>query len=150
MKDLFCTYSQALALKELGFDEPCIYQYVRDFDNDGDLIPIVSALNLHILRNNTEISDNSGGDCFAAPLKSQVFKWFRDKYELSHSLDLVDNSRAYYYDFTTFDSKNRDYDDENCFDSCRRMLDKRKFETYEEAESSCIDKLIELVKEKKL
>jgi hypothetical protein len=129
MEDQFVTYEQALALKELGFNEPCIYQYVRDFDNDGDLIPIVSDLNLHILRNNTEISDNSGGDCFAAPLKQQVFKWFREEHKLS---SIIFKEHLHYW----FEIE---------YDDCEEYTN-NGFNSFEDAESSCIDKLIELIK----
>lgn len=79
---------------------------------------------------------------------SMAFRWFREKYELSCSIELTDNSRHYYYDFTISDSKNRDYNDEDCFDSCKRIYDDGKFGKYEEAELECLIKLISIVKEK--
>ena len=84
-----------------------------------------------------------------APLYQQAFRWFREKYKLSCFIELIDNSKHYYFDFTICDSKNRDWDDMNCFDSCKRIYDDGKFGTYEEAELECLKKLIEIVKEKK-
>ena len=40
------------------------------------------------------------------------------------------------------------YNDEDCFDSCKRIYDDGKFGKYEEAELECLKKLIEIVKNK--
>ena len=74
MNDLFVTYEQALDLKVLGFDEPCFGAYRSHSHFIGHLdIQYCTTNNLkqyewllHTL----------------APLKSQVFKWFRDKHQL--------------------------------------------------------------------
>jgi hypothetical protein len=135
MNKEFILYEQALALKELGFDEPCVYQYVRDFDNDGELIPIVSETNKPILRDNTQVSICSGGDCFASPLYQQAFRWFREKYNL---IGLVeggyDNGKNIFTYVIWDDFKDNIVDD--------------YFHTYEEAELACLIKLIEIVKKK--
>lgn len=137
MEKEFCPYEQALALKELGFDEPCFYQYVRDFDNDGELIPIVSVLNLHILRNNAEVSDNSGGDCFAAPLYQQAFSWFRNKYKIDSNIKPLGINKRFYSIYIVFENNDEIKGDGNLYN------------TYEEAELECLKKLIEIVKNDK-
>jgi hypothetical protein len=135
MEKEFIPYEQALALKELGFDEPCFgYYYTSDKKEVG--------LEMYIDVRNQDVY------YVQAPLYQQVFRWFREKYELSCSIELTDNSRHYYYDFTISDSKNRDYNDEDCFDSCKRIYDDGKFGKYEEAELECLKKLIEIVKNK--
>lgn len=66
------------------------------------------------------------------PLKSQVFEWFR-KYKLSVVIhDLRDDYEANIIEWTLDDDK-----------ISYGFL--QPFETYEEAESACIDKLIEIV-----
>jgi hypothetical protein len=55
----FITYEQALALKELGFNEPCFGYY----DEGGNLY--------------TEMVE-----VLKAPLYQQAFRWFRDKHKL--------------------------------------------------------------------
>lgn len=80
IEKLFVPYQEALDMMLLGFNEECFYQYVRDFDSNGELIPVISESNYPTIRNNTEISNYSGGDCFAAPTYSQCFSWFREKY----------------------------------------------------------------------
>ena len=65
----FVPYEQALALKELGFDEPCMAS--RDMNNDEGLIQI--------------------------PLKQQAFRWFRDKYGLYHYVTTHDSTDFEWY-----------------------------------------------------
>ena len=135
MKKESVDYTEALELKELGFDEPCFYQYVRDFDNDGELIPIISETNHPILRDNNQVSLCSGGDCFAAPLKQQAFRWFREKCLLEGTIEQADD--FYWYKFSVYF-----YGKEN-----KQLLSKGlEFKTYEEAELACLKKLIEIVK----
>ena len=135
MEKEFTPYEQALALKELGFDEPCLGKfYYTQLEIGGNW-------------SNSDFKEDP--DVFiSAPLYQQAFRWFREKYELSCIIELTDNSRHYYYDFTISDSKNRDYNDEDCFDSCKRIYDDGKFGKYEEAELECLKKLIEIVKKK--
>jgi len=57
MKEHFVNYEQALKLKSMGFDEPCL-MYI---DDEGDLI-------------NDDTAEWLGA--VKAPLKQQVFKWF--------------------------------------------------------------------------
>ena len=65
----FVPHEQALALKELGFDEPCFGRY----NPDNDLI--VS----HTETYNTDFRKTLFTQ---APTFSQAFKWFREKYDL--------------------------------------------------------------------
>jgi hypothetical protein len=130
MKKEFIPYEQALALKELGFDEPCFYQYVRDFDNDGELIPIVSENNYPTIRDNNQVSSCSGGDCFAAPLYQQAFRWFREKYELHSTITSISQESWQWHITKPGESLGKLYDED--------------FYTYEEAELACLEKLIEM------
>ena len=146
MEKEFVPYEQALELKELGFDEPCFYQYVRDFDNDEELIPITSETNHPILRDNNQVSLCSGGDCFAAPLYQQAFRWFREKYGISVSISInweegigKDSSYGKY----ACSLQHKSYDE-----SIGEFIG--VFEKYEKAELKCLKELIEMVKENEL
>ena len=108
MEEHFVNYNQALALKELGFDEPCL-MYI---DDEEDLI-------------NDDTAEWIGTP--KAPLKSQVFKWFREKYDLNH---VIVKAESWFY----------------TINGCNTQ---EGFKTYEEAESECIDKLISILKERK-
>ena len=66
MKNEFVPYDIALAMKELGFDEPCFGCYRED---------------KMFLFGRT--SDNTS-TWTLAPLYQQAFRWFREKYKQSH------------------------------------------------------------------
>ena len=118
MKEEFVTYAQSLALKELGFDEPCFGRY----NPDNDLI--VS----HTETYNTDFRKTLFTQ---APTFSQCFRWFREKHDLGHMINgighesFIMNIAGVLHIFNAFD-----------------------FKTYEEAELACLDKLIEIVKKK--
>ena len=119
----FATYEQAVALKELGFDYDCfLYWYKSEPEN------LLLRRHDHIL-NNTK--------CVPAPLKQQVFRWFREKYELPNHIDTYWqhdwNDYSYQWSIT---EKHEEW---------TSMV---HYKTYEEAENACIDKLIELTKTK--
>jgi hypothetical protein len=127
MEEHFVNYNQALALKELGFKERCSHY----FDHN--------KLKIH-----NEISgwdfNTSFITCVSAPLKSQVFKWFRDKHGLYSSYGTTND----------FDEKINGYVISVFNDGVRKKLHINwEVGTYEEAESECIDRLISIIKEKK-
>jgi hypothetical protein len=119
MKKEFIPYEQALALKELGFDEPCVGYY----ENDVLILCYDSKQDYELLLN-----------C-AAPLYQQAFRWFREKYRLDGKPEYFLND---WYCFIINDMKGED--------NSRRLF--TEFPSYEEAELECLKKLIEIVKEK--
>ena len=120
MKKYFCNYEQSLALKELGFDEPCLAWY------NWTGKELIFTNNQHV-----DIDPTN------APLKSQVFDWFRKKYRLSVLInDCLDDYIGEIIRWTLTDDK--------------IIIEvPNRIKTYEEAESACIDKLIEIVKKEK-
>jgi hypothetical protein len=66
MKKEFVPYKQALALKELGFNEPCFGWWFADEEM------------LIIDKSTKSTSEN----IIQAPLFQQAFRWFREKYDL--------------------------------------------------------------------
>jgi hypothetical protein len=76
MKKEFVPYEQAVALKELGFDEICIATYDEDeyfefLDFEQSYYTIPSKL-------------------IQAPLYQQAFRWFRKKYKLHILINVKD------------------------------------------------------------
>jgi hypothetical protein len=132
MEKEFVTYEQALALKELGFDEePCLAFY----DGEG-----TEQIYFNSYRNRT-------GDFepfikhkrllwFGAPLKQQVFRWFREKYGWYANLSswIHEPELGTYHEYEIYGTP----------DSAHGWT---PFKTYEEAENAAIDKLIELAKQ---
>jgi hypothetical protein len=116
----FISYEQALELKELGFDEPCLAFYNGkflestgyDFDND---------------------TSKDIGLCIVAPLYQQAFRWFREKYGIMYTVDNNIVGNTFHGSYTKINS---DYESDYTDD----------FTTYEEAELECLKKLIEIVK----
>jgi hypothetical protein len=118
MNKEFIPYEQALALKELGFDEECFGRYVNrklgwytvySFDDDEMVV-------------NT-------------PLYQQAFRWFRDKYQLHP--EIVVQLGFKHWNVNVLPNG-----------GWLKGTTPTGFNTYEEAELACLKKLIEIVKEK--
>ena len=73
MEKEFVTYEQSLALKDLGFDEPCFSFYI---DVDKFLYTNQKWLNYNL--NDKRIS---------SPLYQQAFRWFREKHGLCNFIN---------------------------------------------------------------
>ena len=131
----FVPYNEALELKKLGFDEPCFGYY----EPNGDF----NYIEKDIIKDFPYLAKNSEWqDLVASPTLSQAFRWFREKYNLQHEI-LLDQTTQPKYCFQI-----HKYED---FGNYKKMENKDWFlyRTYEEAEIACLEKLIEIVKEKK-
>lgn len=125
MGNEFTNYKQSLRLKELGFNEPCFkYIYTGDtginVDHYLDVEPSkakdYNAMNL----------------CISQPTFSQAFRFFRKNYYLFCGIltECSYGSELHVYHITGVNQGD---------------ISKGDFYTYEEAESACLDKLIEIV-----
>jgi hypothetical protein len=124
MKKEFMPYEQALALKELGFDEEQYLGWYESFYSSGtphlQTEWLEEYLDFDIL--------------VPAPLYQQAFRWFREKYGLFYDiLQYIDKDWKY----TTYSDNVDDF------------LQSGFYNTYEEAELACLKELIDMVKEKK-
>jgi hypothetical protein len=123
MEKEFIPYQQALELKELGFDEPCIKYYWTD--------------GMFAKGYEDPFNYNKRDNVISAPTYSQAFRWFREVYGLHGGNTISTNM------WTTFSFYIDDIPNKN---PIATHLD---FNTPEEAELACLIKLIEIVKEKK-
>jgi len=140
MEKHFANYNQSLALKELGFDEPCFAGY-RDSTWIGTDGPNSRYFHAQLFSNH-QFDDDQKEYC-SAPLKSQVFEWFREKHNLYHEI----RTFAWDYDKKELGFSIRTY--LNPIDiETERLIHSEVYKTYEEAESACIDKLIEICNDK--
>ena len=133
MKKEFVNYEMALALKELGFDEPCFTYY---YNVTGKL-----RTNLSIdINNDVNYMLNKKLGITLAPTFYQAFRFFRDE-KLSDSCvcryQSRDDGGIYYYYVINHD-----------FGIKETKHFKEGFFSYEEAELACLLKLIEIVKNK--
>ena len=127
MEKEFVTYEIASALKELGFDEPCLA--VFSDDECCDLI--------HVCENQTEgnfiIESFQYGT--KAPLWQQALIWFREKYKIHIVINISIIYNWYFELYNLNDKRNAEI-----------KTNQNEFKTYEEAELACLIKLIEIVK----
>ena len=117
-------YKQALALKELGFDEPCLKWFM--WRDKGDYQCVSDLYDFPI--------DENGG--ISAPLYQQAFRWFREKYELEGVTQRAEDFMWYKWIIHRYNENGKKY-----------VADWYEYKTYEEAELECLKKLIEFVKE---
>jgi len=132
MKKEFIPYKEALALKELGFDEPCFATYHKELHA---IIPIYAIY--------------TNQDVIKAPLYQQAFRWFRYEHLLEGLIlpqfqSILAPTPSYFIAVIS-------YKDEKCeekFNSSNNKDEKNflHYGTYEEAELACLNKLIEIVK----
>lgn len=132
----FVTYEQALALKELGFDEQCFMLYQIDTENKDLQKPMDDKYWGYY----SDPRDWNSFDflpykpfckCMSAPLKQQVFRWFRDKH--GYNTEIVWMTAIDFGYSARVKSKLGTVYIGGC-------------DTYEEAEDGCINKLIEILK----
>lgn len=115
----FIPYEQALELKQLGFDEPCYkYIYLGSLAINTDLYLEVEP--------SKAINFNDDTLSISQPTFSQCFRWFRENHDLNHFIER----------------------DGCVFNAVCQLSLVRVCNTYEEAELVCLNKLIQIVKNK--
>jgi hypothetical protein len=126
MEREFVEYTEALELKELGFNEPCFGYYRYE-----ELL----------IQGQSKNSDH--GFSISAPTYSQAFRWFREKYNLQCWPEPTGSDR-YSCRYDGNDDIGKRYVG-YLRDNLNNIL---FYNTYEEAELACLIKLIEIVKNK--
>jgi hypothetical protein len=120
MEKEFTPYEEALALKELGFDEPCLALFING--------------KFHLI-----FSEHQLDTITLAPTFSQAFRWFRKKYNFHHYIEPIHRDGKVCYEYCVVNSS----EDEKQFN------EEDIVPSYEEAELECLKKLIEIAKDKK-
>jgi hypothetical protein len=127
MEKEFIPYEQALALKELGFDEPCLGL----FDGTNNELHISSKP----FQGNTSFH-------YLAPLYQQAFRWFRQKHKLYPEIGLHDREDEETWRFTISILGYYEL-------AYNQNVGKEPYhKTYEEAKLACLEKLIEIIENK--
>jgi len=117
----FIPYEEALALKELGFDEPCLAYYGEL--NGGEIELFLKK------------EFNTDAKYVLTPLYQQAFRWFREKYKLQAEILWRGDMDCFCYKTGKFKQGSHSFSEQD-------------YKTYEEAELACLRKLIEIIKEK--
>jgi cyanate lyase len=128
MKDLFVSYEQAAQLKELGFNEPSLRV---GNPNGHTLWKFMDVLDMEGVDIGDIIKEKFDDRFVELPLKVQVFKWFREK----GFIICLDSHSVTEHEFYIKWSEDKS------------MLS-NLYEKYEHMEDDCIDKLIEIIKNK--
>jgi hypothetical protein len=128
MEAEFVPYEQALALKELGFDDKTFKSYDTS---------VVLVDGKYLLDNWYDVSTV---DEVKAPLYQQAFRWFREKYKL---VNYIEYYAEWNFEIFRIDDKIAEVQDDVNVDYTF------KGGTYKEAELECLKKLIEILKEQK-
>jgi len=145
MNKEFVPYDQALELKELGFDEPCLGYYRKDnltlkFGEGFELVTRNYRRNVmhYTLKNSRYIAGSNAPDGYyyltTSPTFSQAFRWFKEKHEIFSSVWDFESDKKFFIDWGfgihTFKVDN--------FNDTRE----------EHLKLECLKKLIEIVKNK--
>ena len=135
MKKEFVPYEIALELKQLGFDGESFGRFYTKpkckmfgIDEKGRTYPMKNTpKKLYTIGEHCVLTEDN---VIIAPLYQQAFRWFREKYELYSFVFKFDEGFGYetYKEGVTQTNES--------------------FDTYEEAELACLQKLIEIVKTK--
>ena len=128
MEKEFITYELALRLKALGFDEPCLTCY--------DKLEMIASHGKNVFDYKNY---NTSGYMVSRPTFSQAFRWFREKHNIDGLLHKTAEG-SYYFWITECE-----YENYNHYKYYNQMV---YFNTYEEAELACLQKLIEIIESK--
>ena len=132
MEKEFATYEQALALRELGFDS-----YAFNWYSTNRHPSLIAGIFLTINPNEPLYSSEMhkiGIWKIKAPLKQQVLRWFREKYNIIGIIEGGYTEGKNVFGYVIWRGHLDDWDD-------------GIYDTYEEAENACIDKLIKIAKQ---
>lgn len=134
MNKEFVPHEESLDMRDLGFSLDEEYDFVNDYWNvEGK--PTLIPINL------LDTMNTEGWIC-QAPLYSQAFRWFREKYNLFMLMQVGQHNgehQTFYFNVFEYGV--------NLYKS--KFRSKTGVYTYEEAELACLRKLIEIVKERK-
>lgn len=153
MEEEFVPYTEALAMKKLGFNEECIAKYAPYNASDPVLLYPETQNFFKGPTFNTQSNSNypKGKLKVAAPLWQQAFRWFREKYDIHGEISVYYNpsklDKVFYE--CNISSKDNSYDgvlrgaisriqEDWGKDPNKYML----FNTYEEAQFACLQQLI--------
>ena len=128
MEKDFIPYEEALALKELGFDEKCFCNWEESWSPE-----LEHEIRMVLTTDQTWLRPG----WISAPTFSQAFRWFREKHNLRCQINYIGGliNESTWWDISIIGHYNMDPKEWEM-----------KYQPYEEAELACLRKLIELIK----
>lgn len=136
----FIPYEEALALKELGFDEPSIAYYIKSTE---------TLCNASYTNDNVEFRkvtlDEIYKDYCLSPTWRQAFKWFRENYNIDAAVYPVRFKNS----IEEIETSDLDYSYMIIIRGITQFISEdEEFNTHEEAELACLRAVIEIAKRK--
>lgn len=128
----FVPYQIAVDMKSIEFDEPCFGYYQQEWHDDG-ITQLEASLQMIVSKQHQHAFQ-----LCSAPTYSAAFRWFREKYNHVGFIQIVEPEYGGEYGYVIYYNPNHL--------SVHHW--NKGFKTYEEAEQACLDKLIEIIKEK--
>ena len=140
MNKEFIPYEQALALKQLGFNESVFGTYGYNGENTTTYFPLETICRMEEYElSNFGIRNSNIGDDVSAPTFSQAMRFFREKYNLPNHIHTM-----WQHDWSNYSYQwhiTKDKEEWNCIEH---------YKTYEQAELACLNNLIEIVNQSRL
>jgi len=137
MRKEFIPYEQAILLKNLGFDEPCLAFY-----NEGGYLVGIDGVKFdsdHLYVRNSTLSDSC-----ACPLFSQAFRFLMQRmywHIIINNPNGLGKTKGFGYEISVRNSNEIVAEYPSSFYA---RVSEPWLETYEEAEQACLKKAIEL------
>jgi hypothetical protein len=138
MEKEFIPYELALALKELGFNEPC-FGWFRSTLIPSNFTEYFLETEFGMNESPSDwVNSNFLDKACSAPLYQQALRWFREKYKMdSVIIRSFSMTNSYHYNIVI----DQDYGN----DLQSTSIPNR---TYQQAELECLKKLIKIIKNK--
>ena len=156
MNNEFVSYEIALKLKELGFDEPCMYAWCvtvkHRVEYDGEISLRTdgnpSGIYYKGKNFNEKYDSNKNKIQCSAPLYQQVFRWFREQFNWQSSIEATNDQHSHKLGYNHFIWNNITGEEYHTMPKDSPFGD-WCFKTYEEAQIACILDLISIIKNQK-
>ena len=152
MEKEFVTYEAAKKLKGLGFDEPCIAVYGYNMQGYPKEMSerLVGIIEISFTEGwpiePKDLKNSVLGEDISAPTYSSAFRWFREKHDWQHSIDPTADQHSHQlgYNYWIWNCKTGE---EHHTMPKNRPAGDWEYEAYEEAETACLEKLLEIAEE---
>ena len=131
MEKEFVPYELAVKLKTLGYDGTCFGVYIAG----------------HLMITYDSIYNSTDIPVVKAPTFSQAFRWFRENHNLRGFIGFRPNIKQFDCHIYDMSLSGKEYVKQRTMEEFNKDP---KVGTYEEAELACLEKIIEIVKNKKI